>query len=237
MRWTLLLLASATAAVAEPLISGGGFESPVVRERTPASAGGTPLKGPGNRDWIEFTVKPGTGAGFTAGLANGFARTGKQSLYASFDHFDGFSAGCTLVSSLIPIQAGAKYRAFIWGRSHPDRPLTLDQRAPFLKFMAEFFLRDGIANTGDVEIRLHPIPDNRVRLGKRPPLFNSSQWNEFAVDLDAPDNAAGVRITWKIELVREPGMTNGIFHLDDAGLTGPRPPAETGPAETPEKNP
>ncbi len=195
------------------------------------------MKGAGNRDWIEFSVKPGTGTGFTAGLANGFARTGKQSLYASFEKFDGLSAGFTLVSRLVPVQAGAKYRAFIWGRSHPDRPLTLDQRTPFLKFMAEFFLPDGIANTGEAEIRLQPLPDNRVRLGKRPPLFNSSHWNEFSVDLTAPADAAFVRITWKIEVGREPGITNGIFHLDDAGLTGPRPRTEPAAAETQEKNP
>lgn len=235
MRWFLLLLTSAAAAVAEPLLSEGGFESPVVRERTPASAGGTPIKGAGKRDWTEFLLKPG--AGFTAGLANGFARTGKQSLYASFEKFDGLSAGFTLVSRLVPVQAGSKYRAFIWGRSHPDRPLTLDQRTPFLKFMAEFFLADGIANTGEAEIRLHPLPDNRVRLGKRPPLFNSNQWNEFSVDLTAPEDAAFVRITWKIEVGREPGTTSGIFHLDDAGLTGPRPTAESAASETQEKKP
>jgi hypothetical protein len=234
MRWTLFLLSSATVAFAEPLISAGGFESPVVRERTPASAGGTPIKGPGNQDWMEFLVKAGTAPGFTAGIANGFSRTGNQSLYVCFDQFNGTSAGCTLVSKLIPIQADSKYRASIWGRSHPERPLTLDQRAPFLKFMAEFFLPDGIANTGESEIRLHPLPDNRVRLGKHPPLFNSSQWNEFGIDLTAPADAAFIRITWKIEVGREPGTTSGIFYLDDAGLTGPRPSPEPVPAESKE---
>ncbi len=228
-------LATALSAGADSLLPGGGFERPLVKGRTPISAGGTPLKSPANKDWSEFSAKSDTG--FSAGLAEGFARTGKQSLYVSFDKFEGKTAECTLVSRLIPIQAGAKYRAAIWGRNNPEQPLTLDQRAPFLKFFAEFYLPDGIANTGEPEVRLQPIPDNRIRLGKRPPLFNSSQWTEFGIDLTAPADAAFLRITWKIELGRDPGTTNGIFHLDDASVTGPRPPAEpasgTGDSEKP----
>ena len=224
----LALLCTVQLLHADPLLTGGGFEQPAVAARTPVEAGGTPLKSPANLDWIQFSTRAShPGPGFSAGMVRGFARTGNQSVYVEFERYDGKTAGLTMVSRLIPVRGGARYRASIWGRNNPDKPLTLAQRAPLLKFEAEFFAADGVANTGEPEIRLQPIPDQRVRLGKRPPLFNSSQWTEFGTDLEAPSDAAFIRLTWRIELGRDSGTTTGIFHLDDASLAGPLP--QSGP--------
>jgi hypothetical protein len=234
---TALALLGAASGHADQLLLQGSFERPKVEARTPSTRGANPAFAGPPYNWAQLIVQntSSSSGSVTAGITNEWGHTGRQSIYIDFDQFTGKSAGVTLTSRAIPVQPAKPYRVAIWGRIDHQRPLTLSQRQPYLKLIAEFLQADSITPAGTTEFRVHPLPDHRIRIGERPPLFNSTSWSEFPVELSAPEDAALLRITWKVETPRDEGTTSGVFYLDDATLSGePAPPPSSESPSTPD---
>lgn len=229
--WLALVSAHAFAA---QLLESGSFEYPRVKARTPLAQGGTPMLGP-KSDWVLF-VHPKADAekgAVIGGITNELARTGKQSLFIEFDKFKAKVSGVTLASGLISIQPGKPYHVAIWGRLNKKKPLTIDQRICYLKLLVEFYTADKETQTGSPVFKAQPMPDSRNRPETRPPMFSAARWSEFFVNVNSPEDAAFIKITWKWESTTEDGETTGVIYFDDASLEGEKGPEPPEPEEEP----
>ena len=219
-------------------LKNASFELPKVAARTPETTGANPARaGEGGTVWTQFqsfgVPKEGEGQ-LVVGMTNELARTGKQSLYVDFQKLKTKAKRAFLMSDLVPVKGGNTYRASIWGRIDKKRPLTLDQRRPFMQLEATFFEADGETEVGDPQVRTQVIPGMLDRL-----VFVSSKWTEFFGFVRSPDDAALMHLTFRWETTRDEGTTDGMMYLDDAAIArviggetlAPPTPAEPVPAE------
>lgn len=226
------------AAPADQLLESGSFEIPRVAGRTPLAKGGNPMLVGRKTDWSLFLhprPTPENGAAI-AGITDEVAHSGRQSLFIEFDKFRAIVSGPLLVTDLISIQPGKPYHFSIWGRVDKKNPLTIDQRIPYLKLNIEWFAADKETVVGDPFFRAQPLPDSRNRPAQRPPMFSSTKWGEYYMDLDSPEDAAFVKVTWKWESTTEAGTTTGVMYFDDATISGEPGPKPPEPKDEPEEN-
>jgi hypothetical protein len=223
-----------TAAPANQILEYGSFELPRVQARTPKLKGGNFLLFTSD-EWMDFHGEPDSSHGsLVLGLTNEVARTGRQSMYVEFNKLNKPRAEAMLVSQLIAIKPDQPYRAGLWGRMDKKQPLTLDQPLPSLRLQIDFFQADGETQTGDQVFRVQPMPGSR----DREPFFVSKEWREYYADMQTPEDAGFLKITWSWTSPQEAGEINGVMYFDDATLIGekvevPEEPPEPAPEGTP----
>jgi hypothetical protein len=144
-------------------------------------------------------------------MTNEIARTGKQSIYLDFASIAGKGFTASLMTELIPVKPQQAYKVGMWGRLDKERPLTLDQRRPYLRMEFEFYQQDEETSVGDTEYRVMRIPGSLKKL-----LFSSSRWNQAYGIVRAPLGAALMKVTYVFNIPNEPGKTDGIIFFDDA---------------------
>lgn len=198
-------------------LKNSDFELPKVAARTPEPKGANPAQaGEGETVWTQFqsfgAPKEGEGQ-LVVGLTNELARSGKQSLYIDFQKLKMKAKRAFLMSDLVPVKGGNRYRVSLWGRIDKKRPLTLDQRRPFMQLEVIFFQADGETQAGDPQTRTQMIPGKLNRL-----VFVSSKWSEFFGEIRTPDDAALMQVTFRWETTRDEGTTDGLIYFDDAAI-------------------
>lgn len=212
------------AAGAVQNLESGSFEWPPVVARKLRTEGADISKSAMNIEWIRFKDKPDPEGGrLLFGLTNEIFRSGRQCLFVEFDKVTKPMVVAELSSTLLPVVPGEPYRVAIWGRMDKKRPITLDQRLPYLKLRVDWFKIDEEneeAQTGEVVWKAQPIPGPL----RRPPLFVSTRWSEYWADVKAPDDAHFIKITWTWETSPHEGETNGVIYFDDAVLVGKAAP-------------
>jgi hypothetical protein len=220
MRSLVVLLALAPIAFAaeENLLKNPSFEEPAVKARTAERDGANPaLAAEGTSSWTHFqsVVRPQDQAGgqLVVGLTNEFARTGKQSIFVDFQNIAATQRRSFLMSDLLPVKAGQRYRIGIWGRIDLKRPLTLDQRRPLLLVETEYFTADQETQSGDTDHRTAIIPGSLDRM-----LFVSTRWSEYFTSVRTPEDAAFMKVTYRWEVGKDAGKTDGTIYFDDASL-------------------
>jgi hypothetical protein len=203
---------SSPRAVALPF-KNGSFEEPVVSKRTAEIEGGNPA-GLETSDWSHFFRRKGEGEGaLTIGTTNEIARTGKQSMFLDFGAVTGKRFSASLMTRLIPVKPKHPYKVGMWGRTDRERPLTLDQRRPYLRVEFEFYKEDEETQVGDGDYRVLRIPGSIKRL-----LFTSSQWNQAYGIARAPTGAALMKVSFVFNIPNAPGKTDGTIFFDDASV-------------------
>ena len=193
--------------------ANASFEEPVVTKRTSNMDGGSPAAIP-ESDWAHLSRAKGEGDGaLNLGLTNEIARTGKQSLYVDFAGISGKRFTGALMTRLIPVQPGQVYKVGMWGRMNKERPLTLDQRRPYMRMEFEFYQADEETQVGDTDDRVVRIPGSAKRI-----LFSSMRWSEAYGVARAPKNAALMKVAFVFNVPSEPGTTDGMLYFDDASV-------------------
>jgi hypothetical protein len=189
------------------------FEEPSVNKRTPDTEGGQPA-GIDASDWSHFFRRKGQGDGaLTIGATNEIARTGKQSIFLDFAGITGKRFSASLMTRLIPVKAKMPYKVGMWGRTDKERPLSLDQRRPYLRIEFEFYKEDEETQVGDTDYRVMRIPGSLKRL-----LFSSSKWTQAYGVARAPEGAALMKVSFVFNIPNDPGKTDGIIFFDDASV-------------------
>ncbi|MEK0449763.1 MAG: hypothetical protein RL088_2031 [Verrucomicrobiota bacterium] len=215
----------------QQLLESGSFEWPPVSRKKSLAEGADVSKSAMNADW--YTFKDSTkdvGGKLTLGLTNEIFRTGRQCMFVQFENLTRPLAVAKLASDFVSIKPGETYHVSIWGRIDRKNPVTLDQRVPLLKLQVDWFMADREEQTGETQFRVQPIPGS----ANRPAMFVSAKWNEFFVDMKAPDDAAYMRVTWTWETGPHAGETNGTAYFDDATIIGIPGPKEDPFADEPE---
>jgi hypothetical protein len=210
----LLVAASAPYAAAENLLKNGSFEEPPVEGRGPVRGGATPAGIGDESSFTQFLSMDRSGK-VAAGMTNELARTGKQSIFVEFNGAEK-TKGALLMTDLIPIKPGEKYRISIWGRTDAKKPLTLDQGRPYMQVEMEFYPEDQASRIGETEFRTQMIPGMTDRL-----LFISSKWSEYYTDIRAPRRAEFLKLTFHWQSPKREGSATGIIYFDDAAVDGP----------------
>ena len=223
-----------------------------MQARTAESDGASPVRAKeGTTSWAHFqsVVHPQDkdGGQIVVGLTNEIARTGKQSIFVDFQNVTTTKRRSFLMTDLVPVKAGESYRIGIWGRLDRKRPLTLDQRRPYLRVEIEYFTSDPENQTGDTDNRNEFIPGRMYQL-----FFVSSKWMEYYTTVRTPEDAGFMKVTFRWETGNKPGATDGVIYFDDASLQtvaggeGPVPldpaaskatPAEPDKPEAPKEKP
>lgn len=222
-----------TAPPANQILEYGSFELPRVQTRLPKLKGGNFLLFTSD-EWMDFHGEPDSSHGsLVIGLTNEVSRTGRQSMYVEFNKLNKQRAEAMMVSQLIPIKADKPYRVGLWGRMDKKQALTLDQPLPLLRLQIDFFQADGETQTGDQVFRVQPMPGSRDRAA----FFVSQEWREYYADMQTPDDAGFIKITWSWTSPPEPGEINGVMFFDDATLLGEKVEVPEEPEPTPEGTP
>jgi hypothetical protein len=219
---TTLVFVSAFALAAHAqeknLLSNGGFELPKVEGRKANLEGGNPALAPQDASlWRHFQVlgkAPESEGAIHIGLTNEIARTGRQSLFVDFSKYKSTKRRAQLLSDVFEVDPARDYIISIWGRTDPKRPLTLDQRRPYMQLEIEFFMIDPGYQSGELQHRTQMIPGSPGKL-----LFTSNQWNRYEARVRSPRDAAFMKITFRWETGREAGETDGVIYFDDAEVT------------------
>ncbi len=214
----LLSLTAAAAAAEGNLLLNSSFEVPAVQARTAESDGASPVRAKeGTTSWAHFqsVVRPQDkdGGQIIIGLTNEIARTGKQSIFVDFQNVTATKRRSFLMTDLVPVKAGQSYRIGIWGRLDRKRPLTLDQRRPYLRVEIEYFTPDPENQAGDTDNRNELIPGRTYQL-----FFVSSKWMEYYTTVRTPEDAGFMKVTFRWETGKKPGTTDGVIYFDDASL-------------------
>jgi hypothetical protein len=214
----LLFLSLAAAADEGNLLLNSSFEAPVVQARTAETDGANPVRAEeGTTSWAHFqsVVRPQDKAGgqIIVGLTNEIARTGKQSVFVDFQNVTATKRRSFLMTDLVPVKAGQIYRIGIWGRTDRKRPLTLDQRRPYLRVEVEYFTPDQESQAGSTDNRNEFIPGRTDQL-----FFVSSKWMEYHTTVRTPEDAGFMKVSFRWETGGEPGTTDGAIYFDDASL-------------------
>jgi hypothetical protein len=163
-------------------------------------------------DWGHLTRGKGQGEGkLLVGLTNEIARTGKQSFYVDFAAITGKQFSGALMTQMIPVKPGQVYKVGMWGRTDKERPLTLDQRRPYLRMEFEYYQPDEETQVGDTDHRVTRLPGSAKRL-----LFTSSRWSEAYGVVRTPKEAALMKVTFVFNVPNGPGKTDGVLFFDDA---------------------
>jgi len=71
----------------------------------------------------------------------------------------------------------------------------------------------------------------------RPPFFVSKEWREYYADMQTPEDAGYLKITWSWTSPPEAGEINGVMFFDDATLIGEKVEVPEEPEPTPEGTP
>ena len=165
-------------------------------------------------DWAHLSRGNGKGEGaLKVGLTNEMARTGKQAMYVDFEGIAGKGFGGALLTRLVPVRAGQVYKVSMWGRMDKERPLTLDERRPYMRMEFEFYREDEETQVGDTDDRVVRIPGGRKRL-----LFSSTKWSQAYGVARAPKDAALMKVSFVFNVPNEPGTTDGLIFFDDASV-------------------
>jgi hypothetical protein len=209
----LALTLAVPTASADNLVKNAGFEEPKIAGRVTAQKGGTPALQEIETTWAHFQSMDRTGK-VIVGLTDEIARSGKQSVYLDFDGAEK-TRGAFLMSSLIPVKAGEKYRISIWGRIDAKRPLTLDQGRPFQLLEVEFYPADQASRIGETQFRTQMIPGVADRL-----LFTSTRWSEYYAEFKSPSGAEFMKVSFRWESPKSEGAASGIIYFDDATVEG-----------------
>jgi hypothetical protein len=205
--------APATATTPNPVIpfKNASFEEPVVGKRTDVIEGGNPTTVEAN-NWGHFVRRKGKGAGaLNVGMTNEIARTGKQSIYLDFAAITGQRFTASLMTQLLPVKPGVPYKVGMWGRLDKARPLTLDQRRPYLAIEFEFYKQDEETQVSDTEARNMRIPGSLKKF-----LFTSSQWSQAYGIARVPAGATLMKVSYVFNVPNEAGETDGTIFFDDA---------------------
>lgn len=211
------------------ILEYGSFELPRVKERLPKLKGGNFLLLTSD-EWMDFRGDPDSDRGtLVIGLTNEVARTGRQSMYVEFSKLKKPRAAATMSSQLIAVKPNQPYRVGIWGRMDKKQVLTLDQPLPLLRLQVDFFQGDGETQTGDQIFRVQPMPGSR----DRPPFFITKDWREYYAEVQTPEDAGFIKITWSWTAPPDAGEINGVMYFDDATLIGEKVvvPEEPEPTE------
>jgi len=178
-------------ALAPVPFKNASFEQPVVQKRTVDTQGGNPSSIE-ESDWGHFIRRKGEGEGaLNIGTTNEIARTGKQSIYLDFAEITGKRFTAALMTRLVPVKAKQVYKVGMWGRMDKERPLTLDQRRPYLRMEFEFYQQDEETQVGDTDHRVMQIPGSLKRT-----LFTSTKWNQAYGIARAPEGAALMKVSY-----------------------------------------
>jgi hypothetical protein len=211
--------ASFSSGYGDNLLENGSFELPKVTGRTQENKGGNPALVEGKTRWETFTInRSDKGGTLSAGITDEIARTGKQSLYVDFEKLSGPSQQALLETSLIPVKAMQSYRISIWGRIDRKRPLSLDERRPYIWINVQFFQKDQETAAGDLESGAQLIPGNIVPGIVNALVFNSRKWSESFSTVESPENAAFVKVRWTWGTTKDEGETDGVVYWDDAAI-------------------
>jgi hypothetical protein len=210
--WLVLSLAAPLASAGN-LLQNAGFEEPKITGRVTAQKGGSPARSGIETTWAHFQSMDLTGK-VIVGLTDEIARSGKQSVFVQFAEAEK-TPGAFLMSDLIPIKAGEKYRVSLWGRIDRKHPLTLDQGRPYQVLEVEFYPADQASRIDETESRTQMIPGMADRM-----LFSSAKWTEYHAEFTAPEGAEFMKITFKWESPKREGTAEGIIYFDDAAVDG-----------------
>jgi len=213
----LIALVSMCSLHADDLMQNGGFELPVVKQRTPMDQGGDPAKGGAKSKWAGASVTSATPGEVVAGLTNELSHAASQSFFIQFNNVSQSYQTAALQTALIPVQPDSSYRIGLWGRVDKKNPLVLGDRPAYLKLQIIFFKADGVTPVGDPEFRVQPIPGGK----NRDPLFTADKWNEFYTLIQSSEESAFISVNVKFETGSNPGKTNGILYVDDFTINGP----------------
>jgi hypothetical protein len=202
---------SAPGALPVVPFKNSSFEEPVVQKRTVEMEGGNPARVEAT-DWGHFIRRKGQGAGaLNIGMTNEIARTGKQSIYLDFAEITGKRFTATLMTQLVPVKGQHPYKVGMWGRMDKERPLTLDQRRPYLRMEFEFYQADEETQVGEGEYRVMRLPGSLKKL-----LFTSSRWTQAYGIARAPAGAALMKVSYVFNVPNDAGKTDGVLFFDDA---------------------
>lgn len=222
MRTLLGLLSISMSATSfaenENMLKNSGFELPVVQARTVEPSGANPAQVDEDAtSWAHFQAvhnpRDKTGGKIAVGLTNEIARTGKQSVFVDFQNVTATRRRSFLMTGLTPVKAGETYRIGIWGRIDEKRPLTLDQRRPYLRVEVEYFTADKENQAGSADNRNEFIPGGLDRL-----FFVSTKWTEYFTTVRTPADAGFMKASFRWETGKEQGATDGLIYFDDASL-------------------
>ena len=220
----ILGAAVAASAMGENLLKEGSFEEPVVTGRTPAQAGGSPLRAEGQTTWASFAADPATDGGRVAvGLTNEIARTGRQAMYVDFEKVTAMGRPAVLATGLVAVKSGQAYRVSIWGRVDRKRPLALDERRPYMWVEVRFFKADQTTAAGEPIRGPQLIPGTVDPGGAHELMFVSGKWRESFARVTTPESAAFVKVIWSWTTPRDEGETDGVIYWDDAAIEEERP--------------
>ena len=200
--WTSTFAILAGARAQSP-VAASGFEDTPTQGRTLLSEGGNPADASNNPLW----KKAGDSAKFTEGgtvvlgLTDEVARSGKQSLFVSFDNVTTKYRGATIASSLIPVQAGGVYRLSLWMRGSEAKPIKdgVNVKATII------FLQDDEST----EIGKTAYLDGNVA------AFPPGGWSEFSKKITAPELAAFAQVSWSWHALPAEPPANGEVFVDD----------------------
>jgi hypothetical protein len=220
-----LLIATATALLNLPvqadIIFTNGFETPSVTGRTCKADGGDitktdPAKPGGLEAWSRFEDQPniGEGGSVVAGLTKEVAHTGTQSLFIEAAKLSAPYIGALFATRPIPVESGKSYRATLWGRNDPKKPLISGAAQLFLKVQVDFFTDEGKTDIGESQYLLQPLPGGRGHV----PVFRSDAWNCVGMRFTAPPEAKYVTISFRCDSSAERGAISGTIYFDDFTL-------------------
>jgi hypothetical protein len=225
---TLSAIAVLSSGYAENLLENGSFELPVVTGRVATADGGNPAKVKGTA-WEHLEVKPGAeGGSLITGITNEMARTGKQSLFVDFQKLTAPSRHLSLETNLIPVKALQSYRVSMWGRIDGKRPLSLDERRPYLWINAQFLKADRETEAADSQLGIQMTPGAIVPGDINELIFVSWKWKESFTIVETPADTAFLQVTWTWGVPSDEGETDGVIFWDDAAIeesTPVTPPA------------
>jgi hypothetical protein len=204
----------------DQLLDMSSFERPRVKGRTPWDKGGNPAPR-SLGEWKSF--QPNSAVRnegvMQAGLTDEIARSGKQALFVAFNKTKSVLGRYDLTSSLIRVRPNFTYRVSIWGRMDKPNPITIDQRIPAMRLQVDFFQADRQTQAGESVIKAQTLPG----VLNRGFVFTPDRWTEFMADVESPEDAAFIRITWTWNTPTDEGTTDGTIYFDDLGLYGERP--------------
>jgi hypothetical protein len=235
-----LLLAALSGAAAfssgygENLLENGGFELPKITGRTPEEKGGNPARVDGKTAWDTLTTDhTDKGGKLSVGVTDEIARTGKQALFVDFERLTAPSRQVSLVTTLVPVKPSQSYRISIWGRIDGKRPLTLDQRRPYVWIDVQFLKADRDTEAGEAQLGVQMIPGSIVPGATTGLTFVSSKWSESVALVETPKDTAFLQVTWTWGVPRDEGETDGMVFWDDAAVEDYTPPPAPNPKEAP----
>jgi hypothetical protein len=232
MRSILTIIIGTTTAWSAPvenLFGNGSFEEPKISGRTPETDAGLLSVDAEENPWLFFGAAPEEDGGkMIVGITDEIARTGKQSIYVDFEKMTAPARQAVLMTKLLPVKPAQAYRLSMWGRIDRKRPLSLDERRPFMMLDVEFVGADQETKAGEPLQGAQLIPGNIVPGGPHPLIYSARKWSEFSTQLTTPADTAFLRVTLRWVTPTDPGETDGIIYWDDATLVEENPPAAEG---------